>query len=299
MSLLPPASTPLERAIADTAAVLINGISTAPAEGIIHQRGGLSPWLASQWGLGEFAQYFPNNHALIDAGLPWLKLRGTAAAVKLALSWVGLTATLEEDGHRLQLDPGSAEAPAKLDDLLRLVRASIPAHVLFYRLYHGYDLRPVRLDQSRLDDAMLDDDSGVWVAGVKLSFGTRYGYAVAAETDQATSVGALRQYSTRVWGDESWRLDSWNLDSEVLLDSVSKQTAIKSVTLLPDAEPPLPVAGFICASITLDDIPPESIASNKLDQATTVIDDPVRGWAGSWSGNWRDPVLTHTTFESL
>ena len=109
----------------------------------------------------------------------------------------------------------------------------------------------------------------------------------------------MRQYSTRVWGDDSWRLDSWNLDSEVLLDSVSKQMAIKSVTLLPDAEPPIPIAGFICASLALDDTPPESTASNKLDQATTVIDDPVRGWAGSWSGIWRDQVLTHTTFESL
>lgn len=171
--LLPANATALERAVADaipsalrdTLADAPRRLKSAPPDAVV-------PWLAAEWFLADFIGYFPNARALIAAGLPWLKVRGTAAAVKQALAWIGMTATLEEDGARLQLDPGNASAPANLEAIKHLVGASIPAHVQLYRLYHGYDRRVLHASTGDCwSDAFLSDDSGVWIDGVKLSFG--------------------------------------------------------------------------------------------------------------------------------
>ncbi|MCL2345244.1 MAG: phage tail protein, partial [Desulfobulbus sp.] len=163
--LLPPNRTPLETAIADTAPRLIlDDLADTHRLLKFYPPDSILPWLASEWFLSGFVKYFPDLRDLIDAGLPWLLERGTAASVKRALSWIGLDVTLEEDGPRLQMDTGRALTPDKLADLVYLVLASIPAHVDLYRLYHDYDLRPIGLSMlAALDDGLLSDDSGIWL----------------------------------------------------------------------------------------------------------------------------------------
>jgi len=190
--MLPPNATPLERAIADTAPrQLLDALADAPRRLKSAPPDAVVPWLASEWFLSDFIGYFPDARALLAAGLPWLKVRGTAAAVKQALSWIGMTATLEEDGARLQLDPGNPFAPDNLAAIKHLVGASIPAHVQLYRLFHGYDRRVLHASTGdRWSEAFLSDDSGVWIDGVKLSFGRTQ----RLEAERPETVGAMRLY---------------------------------------------------------------------------------------------------------
>jgi hypothetical protein len=171
--LLPPNAMPLERSIADTAPrQRLDSLAEAPRQLKSAPPAAVVPWLAAEWFLADFIGYFPDTRALVAAGLPWLKVRGTAAAVKQALAWIGMHSSLEEDGARLQLDPGSASAPENLAAIKQLVGASIPAHVQLYRLHHGYDRRVLHGSSGeRWSEAFLSDDSGVWIDGVKLSFG--------------------------------------------------------------------------------------------------------------------------------
>lgn len=196
--ILPPNATPLERAIADIALrPALDTVAGAPARLRGELPNAVAPWLAAEWFLSDFTRYFPDAHALIAAGLPWLRVRGTAAAVKQALAWIGMTSALEEDGAHLQIDPGTAAAPANLADIRHLVGASIPAHVRLYRLYHGYDRRVLHASAGdRWSDGWLSDDSGVWIDGIKLSFGRLAGL-VAARGDTTGHAALHRQHTSR------------------------------------------------------------------------------------------------------
>lgn len=217
--LLPSNRTSLEsvlamcmmRQIVDAGADLPAGIKTIRPVGF-------SNWLAAEWWLAEFTPYFADSERLIAAGLPWLKLRGTAAAVKLALSWIDFhAAQLEEDGALLQIDPGSQNAPADLAAIVHLVNASIPAHVKLYRMYHGYDLRQIRLDSSRLDDGLLDDDSGIEIDGITLSFGATQG-GTADWTAGPITQARTSAFAGVIPYDDRQLLDAWTLDSQLMHD---------------------------------------------------------------------------------
>ena len=73
-----------------------------------------------------------------------------------------------------QLDPGQVlDSDTAIAHLIAIARLSAPARSRLSRIYHGYDLRRVVLDESRLGEALLSDHSGVfWRDGqTKLSFG--------------------------------------------------------------------------------------------------------------------------------
>lgn len=291
--LLPPNSTPLERELLRLAPrAVLDGLSDMPA-GIEHTMPTqFQAWLAAEWQLSQFTQYFDTTADLIAAGLPWLQLRGTAAAVKLALSWIDFQAAqLEEDGALLQIDPGNPYAPADLAAIVHLVSASIPAHVRLYRMYHGYDLRHFRLDCSRLDDGMLDDDSGVWVDGIKLSFGQRFGFALAAEP-LPVNFSADRLYSVMVWDDDGWRLDGWRLDSEIMHDVAGHLTSqiMQGIGADPGADA-LWFCRTRCAAVTMAaDIDDDGFQSARTVRVAAVIGNGQRGWNGGWNASWRESI---------
>src|SRR5256885_368192 len=99
------------------------------------------PWLAAEWGIAQFDRYFDDVPALIANGLPWLRERGTAASMQRALGWLGYDgAQLDEDGAWLHLDLGRIIGDAELASVAHVVRASLPAHVRFYRVFHGHEI---------------------------------------------------------------------------------------------------------------------------------------------------------------
>ena len=82
--ILPPATTPLERAWDETLPAwgeLADAFKT-PSEG---EPAAFVPWYAAEYGLAEFAPYFDTVPELLAQGLPWIFVRGTAAGVALAL----------------------------------------------------------------------------------------------------------------------------------------------------------------------------------------------------------------------
>ncbi len=179
--LLPPNATALERSLSLSTDLLtrlggeteaLAGFKTDPSDSLL-------PWLIWEYGLGELLPYLPDPRRAIAEGIRWQRLRGTPAALTTALSWIGATATVEQETPGLhfaefQFDPGQVlDDDGSIANLIAIARLSAPARSRLSRIYHGWDLRRLVLDESRLGEALLSDHSGVfWQdAQTKLSFG--------------------------------------------------------------------------------------------------------------------------------
>lgn len=179
--LLPPNATALERSLSLSTDLLTRlGGETEPLKGFkTDPSDSLLPWLIWEYGLGELLPYLPDPRRAIAEGIRWQRLRGTPAALTTALSWIGATATVEQESPGLhfaefQFDPGQVlDDDALIANLIAIARLSAPARSRLSRIYHGWDLRRLVLDESRLGEALLSDHSGVfWRDGqTKLSFG--------------------------------------------------------------------------------------------------------------------------------
>ncbi len=161
-TILPPNASALMRAV-DQAVPQWDALPGALRGTTYGHPDALAPWLAGEWGLSQFARYFnANTGELLATGVPWLRERGTAAAVRRAMGWLGFTSiTIEEDGALLHIDPGAMVTAAQTATIAHVVRASIPVHVDLYRLYHGLDVRPLVWDQAPTwDNAVWEFESG-------------------------------------------------------------------------------------------------------------------------------------------
>ena len=294
-SLLPPNSTELEHAWSRLGLGELEALADLPAGVHVTLPPGFAPVLAAQYFLAQFAEYFDTPEQLLEAGLPWLRERGTGAGVERALGWIDITATVEEDGPLLHLDPGSPRAPARLDDIRKLIAASIPAHVRFYRLFHGYDVRHARLDRSRWDGSLLDDDSGLIVDGLKLSFGERHAALLpapprAAQPSRTYARAQLLRRDSMYW-------DNWVTDSTWQMDLFGGVGSMHSA-LLPVRElgSPVLLLGRVHLGVTLRALPPLQPWATHARNVVTTDRYPRRKWHGPWSGPWRLTIYSkHST----
>lgn len=295
-TLLPPQSTPLERALDQTFPQwdALADAFTVPSVGEPEQ---FAPWLAAEYELAQFAPYFPTTAELIEQGLQWLFTRGTAASVVRALGWVGFAgAEVDEDGAYLHINLGR---PATAEDMARVahvVRASLPAHVHFYRVFNPLnDVRRIVLDRTpRLDTAMLDGDSGVMGPdGVKLSFGERSGDTLPAAPADALPAISTHQRVGLIRYDDMPVLDAWRLDSHVLMGvSGGVMELFRSTTTahtpgggaLATAEARTSVAAWLAPA------PVPAGGAAHISTAPEPI-SPPRRWGGPWGGPWRQAFL--------
>lgn len=290
VSLLPPNATLLERNLAEVCAPSALGNTADTIKTVSWVRpGGYSPYLAAQWRLGEFAGYFASSEDLIDSGLPWLRMRGTAAAVQAAMSWINLGAVIEEDGARLHIDPGTTDITAKLENIKQLVAASIPAHVWLYRLYHGYDIRHLQWDRSRWDQSIWDDDSGEWVSSVKISNATRIAHRPlqAARAARQTMTWRL----TRVVQRDAYAWDRFAWDDYMrLMDAGSTLTrGIGSAVGFPARRALARLSIVVSHTTASEDGQPETQYTNRISMLAPAA-RPVRSWSGQWAGAWRQSI---------
>ena len=185
-SLLPPNSKPFSRAF-EQAAAPGPRISYA-ADAVANIKGQALPaflmFLLWEYGLAELTPYVPDPYQLLREGRQWQIERDTFAAVARGLGWLGLTGAVHEaasvrnfwNSFQIYLDQlPPADAP-DLDRIDQIATKSTPFEVTFRRGVHGYDAGAVVADGARLDNAMLDFESG-WrlrPGGPLWSFGSPY-----------------------------------------------------------------------------------------------------------------------------
>ena len=302
-TLLPPQSTSLERALDQTFPQwdALADAFTVPSVGEPEQ---FAPWLAAEYELAQFAPYFPTTAELIEQGLQWLFTRGTAASVVRALGWVGFAGSkVDEDGAYLHINLGRPATAEEMARVAHVVRASLPAHVHFYRVFNPInDVRRIVLDRTpRLDTAMLDGDSGVMGPdGVKLSFGEHSGATLPAAPADALPAISTQQRVGLIRYDDMPVLDAWRLDSHVLMGvSGGVMELFRSTTMahtpgggaLATAEARTSVAPWIAA---------EPMAAGGATHISTTPEpiSPPRRWGGPWGGPWRQAFLLIQTEET-
>ena len=302
-TLLPPQSTSLERALDQTFPQwdALADAFTVPSVGEPEQ---FAPWLAAEYELAQFAPYFPTTAELIEQGLQWLFTRGTAASVVRALGWVGFAGSkVDEDGAYLHINLGRPATAEEMARVAHVVRASLPAHVHFYRVFNPLnDVRRIVLDRAPgMDTGMLDGDSGVMGPdGVKLSFGERSGATLPAAPADALPAISTQQRVGLIRYDDMPVLDAWRLDSHVLMGvSGGVMELFRSTTTahtpgggaLATAEARASVAPWVAA---------ESVAAGAAAHLSTAPEpiSPPRRWGGPWGGPWRQAFLLIQTEET-
>ena len=295
-TLLPPQSTSLERALDQTFPQwdALADAFTVPSVGEPEQ---FAPWLAAEYELAQFAPYFPTTAELIEQGLQWLFTRGTAASVVRALGWVGFAGSkVDEDGAYLHINLGRPATAEEMARVAHVVRASLPAHVHFYRVFNPLnDVRRIVLDRApALDTGMLDGDSGVMGPdGVKLSFGERSGATLPAAPADALPAVSTHQRVGLIRYDDMPVLDAWRLDSHVLMGvSGGVMELFRSTTTahtpgggaLATAEARASVAPWVAT---------KPVAAGGAAHVSTAPEpiSPPRRWGGPWGGPWRQAFL--------
>ncbi|ATH13828.1 hypothetical protein CHL79_16045 [Delftia acidovorans] len=303
--ILPPQVTPLERAV-DQATPQWGDLADAVEPASVRGNAAFQPWIAMQWQVARFAPYFPDLGALLTHALPWLRERGNGAGVRRALGWLGydtLALRIEEDGYLLHLDPGRLVSDADLLHIARVVRASIPLHVSFYRVYHGDDVRALRYDGSRYDGALWDNDSGGWVEldgeePVKVSQAERHTTVSPAPLLSDVLLMALGLRHTAVTSADALTYDAWAYDSEIMRD-VSMGSAGITTTEVPQYLRLLPTVMAADGHLSVSAWPaPDPIAfggGRAFAQAPIPLDN-TRTWRGAWdSATWAIVCPTITT----
>ena len=305
--LLPPNATTLEKAVDQTAP---HWDATAQAFPLPRQGTpeAVKPWLAAELQLAPFARYFATTDELLAAGGAWLLVRGTAAAVLLALSWVGFAgATVDQSGPYLHLNLGRPATAAEIDRIAHVVRESVPAHVRFWRVYWGHDRRPLRLDAGQpLDTAQLDASSGVWIdvstgEPVKASFGIKHSGTTTRTAGQPLPP-ATAAYAATLTRNDTAVLDCWRLDSRLLANEFG------GLGELMRGEAPAYVRvqgeGGVPGTATQDETPwsapPAELAgtADAMDELPPALPQP-QGWVGTWGGQrWRPVFIESKSTES-
>lgn len=288
-TLLPPASTSLERALSRALSfTALDAEADSPARIRTELPPAFAPFIAAEFFLSGFTNYFDSAEELIHAGLPWLRQRGTAAAVKRALRWIQIEALLDDDVNWLHIDPGTPRAPAKLSDIRNIVNLSIPAHVYFYRMFHRYDIRHAINDHSYHDDCIWDDDSGTWIDGVKISIEEHISIPVIKPESPCTQ--AITSLMTITVRREYAYWDSWVLDSEMPQDQFGGAGQLMSITA-PDRMLATPLARAI-GDRALRWVVPRLLTPPQLSitaQRAQIAPQRFykRTWRGPWVGPWR------------
>jgi hypothetical protein len=296
--ILPPQTTALERAV-DQAMPAWDHLADLVEPASVRANVAFQPWLAVQWQVAQFAPYFSSVDELLTAALPWLFERGNAASLRRALGWLGYdNISVDEDGPYLHLDLGRIAAPEDMVAVAHVVRASLPAHVNFYRVFHGHDLRPIVLDQGpALDHGMLDGYSGIaGAAGLVVSFGERAGSTLPPATAGNANGAATHVRTSVARYDDMPVLDAWRLDSHVLAGvSGGVMELLRSSCNAPTPGGGMGRASAIASSAVpwLAPLPVGARAHHAIAQQPLPV-HPAPRWGGPWGaahgGPW-EPIF--------
>lgn len=169
--LLPPNATTLERDFSRSTSSLERISAPVPTIRTAKRRNipdSVVPWLVFEYGLAEILPYVADQRAALELGIPWQRVRGTPAAVAMALDWIdviGEVAESEGGSYRWAEYQIGLAAPTTDDELIDRIVAvaalSSPVRSRLQRIYSVYDYRRFVLDFSLLSDGSpLSDHTG-------------------------------------------------------------------------------------------------------------------------------------------
>lgn len=218
-ALLPSNATALETALSEAldrtpelspGIVALRGFKFDPNDSIL-------PYLIIEYGLEEIEEFFPVRREIIAEGVAWRRLVGTPAAVHKALRWIGYQASIEEEwiGRRkwntFQLRFPSLPAADRpdLERIEKIAEISTPLRSRFRRGVHLYDAGALIADYSRLDDCMIERESGVSItpAGTLWSFGRVHEIAHTLTEAEGLALGNWIEPTTETslrWSDMTY-----------------------------------------------------------------------------------------------
>lgn len=170
-ALLPRDATKLEIAFSEAmdrtpelgpGIIALRDLKDSPAASVV-------PYLISEYGLEEIEEFFPVRALAIEPGLKWRRLVGTPEAVRMALTWIGYRAAIEDQwiGRRrwhtfqFRFPELPANDAADLARVAKIAEISTPLRSKFRRGVFQYDVPALDADSARLDGAMLEHESGI------------------------------------------------------------------------------------------------------------------------------------------
>ncbi|AGF75849.1 phage tail protein [Bartonella vinsonii] len=181
-SLLPPNSSLFERCLAEAMAFdpqVKSTLEEIPRAKFITRPSSWLPYLIDEYGLQELSPYFSNPYTLLDQGLKWQNIRGSLAAIDRGLEWLQMTARFQPAWtgrawwNSFQLYFDQLPERTQLEAIEAIVRLSKSLRSDFRRGVNSYDVQAMEGNMSRLDDSLLEYESGVCITagGTLFSFG--------------------------------------------------------------------------------------------------------------------------------
>ena len=231
-NLLPTSSTPWERALAnalDGWGELDAAIDVIRTAKLVAPLPAFLPFLVYEYGLGELTPYVPSLYQLLAEGVRWQRVRGTPASLEMGLDWLGYSARIEEECHlrrhwnMLQLDLDRVrDVLADLNRIAGVTQLSLPKRSLFWRGFHGFDIRPMTYSHRQWSGAHWSQCSGVRVGGKGplWSFGRNYRFAHVLSKAELVELNVWIDVDPSDWaaGDIGWDDFAWE-DSEATWQS--------------------------------------------------------------------------------
>jgi hypothetical protein len=217
MTLLPYNSTKFER---DVEAAIKYAADVSLLFGFRFKNADLQLRLALDWEYSLAQVNIEDFAERVLKGLEFHRLRGTPAALRNALSWYGFDDIIIEEEppgeHFAEFQLGISEIPNgfMLDPIITIAAFAAPLRSRLSRMYNNlYDERCLFFDDSRLDEGVLSDDSGIRLTenGPKLSFG-RVNTRAIETPPPIVSASVHRDHFSAAKNIDTWRLDFATLD---------------------------------------------------------------------------------------
>lgn len=202
------------------------------------------PFLVYEYGLGELTPYVPNLFDLIREGIQWQRVRGTPAAVAMALDWVGYTAIIEEPPVRrarwhlfqLELDRVRDNEEPDLERIEGVTQLSVAVRSHFWRGFNTYDVRNLEYGWKKWSGALWGTYSGARLLPdhAKWSFGRLYELDHIMTEAELTALGVWIEpgapstvdgWEHVVWPHEQWSAPNAGERVDTIVGDLAAMTA--------------------------------------------------------------------------
>lgn len=220
VSLLPSNATPLEKSLE---AAFQSVLDVSELRGFKFKEDAM-PFifedLVQEYGLESIRLWIQDALQVLKEGVFFQRLRGTPAAMKMALKWMGLEKVrIEEEPagkHFAEFQLGLEELPSdfSIEAILALADMAKPARARLTRLYNSlYDRRHLVLDENIYGD-FLSGYSGIFLDDLQISFGRQEIYEVQDALTSEPAHSALHHHVQNLLNHDIFRFGESYLDEE-------------------------------------------------------------------------------------